>query len=189
MADWSEVYEDAGVLRDARGRVARYLTGYALLSGAALSLGPLGAVHAPEAGLWFALAAGALLAGGAVWLLLRLRHVQRLTWCLRLSVHRLVGIGQGHRAVTMRWSDVERVDVDASGLTIAGRAGKRICHLHVPAAFPAFAHLSHRVYAYAEAHGCLVCVDGQPWQHLDLNMVYPYLQQELTVAGVPGRRA
>ncbi len=181
MAFWYEVYDNQDVLLATRQRVGRLTTGYGIASIAVAAVAPLLIVHVPH-GPWIAVGvAGVLLAAGLV-VLQALRELRAVAWCVKLSFHHLLG-DFGRRRTTMPWTSVARVEVDDDGLVVVGSddngAPQR---LRIPSAFPRFAHLSHRVVEYAEAHHRPIFVDGRPWQHLDLYRIYPFLRDSVREA-------
>jgi|GEM_PF-982675 len=176
MSDWYEVFDDERVQQLTRLRVGRVST--AAVAALAVGLGalPLAVLYAAAP---LAVAAAILLGLGGVLAVLgrQMLRLRRVTWCLKVSVHRVVGYDYARRKTTMPWTEVERLDVDADGLLVVGapQAGRPGPVLRVPTLFPEFAALSHRLAEYAEAHGVPVCVDGRPWQLLDLHTIYPFL--------------
>ena len=176
MADWYEVFDNEQVQLDTRQRVAQLVVMVAV--GLALAVGsvPVMSYYLPSPLLAVGLG-GALLLGIAVWasqLFLRLRSV---VWCVKLSVHRIVGYDYARRKSTIPWTRVERIDLDPRGLVIAEAPhesipGRVLC---IPHLFPDYAALSHRVVEYAEAHGLPVCVNGRPWQFLDVPTLYSFM--------------
>lgn len=176
MAEWYEVFDNEQVQFETRKRVARLGGVLVVLTVATLALAPVLA-HMLDSALIAAGLAGGLLLGLVVWasrMFVRLRSVM---WCVKLSVHRVVGYDYARRKVVLPWTEVERVELDEDGLLIAGAPseGRPGRMLRIPFLFPDFAQLSHRVVEYAEAHGLPVCVDGRPWQFLDLPTVYPFM--------------
>lgn len=176
MADWYEVFDNEQVQLDTRRRVARLVA--ALATGLAL-----GAVSVPVLAFYLGSTLLALGLGGgvmlatAVWTSRAFLRLRSVVWCVKLSVHRIVGYDYARRKATIPWTRVERVELDRAGLVIAeapheGIPGRT---LRIPHLFPDFATLSHRVVEYAEAHGLPVCVDGRPWQFLDVEALYPFM--------------
>ena len=183
MSDWYEVFDNEHVQSDTRKRVAR-LVGFLIAAAvAAVAIVPL--FLAAQIPLLSAIGIAALGLGAVLGLasraFLRLRSV---VWCIKLSVHRVVGYDYARRKSVLSWTEVERIELDATGLVIAqrppeGRPGRV---LRIPYLFPDFAPLSHRVVEYAEAHGLPVCVNGRPWQLLDVSTLYPFMA-ECAIAG------
>ena len=178
MPDWYEVFDNEQVQLDTRKRVGRLAGLLVVGCGAVVGLAPLLA-------LWnvsLVLVAGlvALVLGSAFFLasraFLKLRSV---VWCVKLSVHRVVGYDYARRKTVLSWTEIERVELDRGGLMIvaAPRGNRPGRQLRVPHLFPDFADLSHRAVDYAEAHGLPVCVDGRPWQLLDVATLYPFMNE------------
>jgi hypothetical protein len=176
MPDWYEVYDDEQVQLRTRQRVGWLST--AAVAALAVGLGslPLAVLFAPAPILAAAAILGGILAALSVlgWQVNRLR---RVVWCLKLSVHRVVGYDYARRKTELPWPSVERVEVDGGGLLLVGvpppsgpTPALRVSHL-----FPDYPTLSHRVVEYAEAHGVPVCIEGRPWQLLDVRVLYPFL--------------
>ena len=191
MADWYEVFDNEQVQFDTRQRVARLVVVLAASLALVVGFVPVLAFYLPSTLLALGLGGGVLL-GVAVWasqVFLRLRSV---VWCVKLSVHRIVGYDYARRKSTIPWTRVERVDLDAQGLVLSEAPHEGIPGrvLRIPHLFPDYAALSHRVVEYAEAHGLPVCVNGRPWQFLDLPTIYPFMAAaEIagTAGSTPGR--
>jgi len=179
MSDWYEVYDNEEVQLRTRRRVSRIIIGVVIGIVFLLSTIPIimsvEAVPAAVVGLSVLLIVGVLAIASRE--LLRLR---RVVWCLKLSVHRVVGYDYARRKTVLPWVEVERIDVNPGGLMIVGRPakGRSGPMIQIPIAFPDYAQLSHRVVEYAEAHGVPVCVDGRPWQLLDLSTLYPFMADQ-----------
>ena len=168
MAEWFEVYNAKGVLRRARRRANRLVWIYALVSGALVAAAPVAALLLPTGGIYVAVGCAAVLLAHGVWLIARLRRLHGTLWRIDLSVHRALGFDTGRRSWALVWSDVHRVDVSRRGIELVGRTHGSWVRLRVPASFPQYVALAHRVVEYAEAHGRPVWVDGQPWQSIEL---------------------
>lgn len=179
MSDWYEVYDNEQVQQRTRKQVGRIVLGVIIgLSAMAVIL--------PLMLFQFGIPAAVIILVGLAVLVLvaaasrELLQLRRVTWCVKVSVHRIVGYDYARRKAVIPWPDVERVDVEPDGLLIVGRpTTSRPPVLQIPTLFPEFPHLSHRIVEYAEAHGIPICVDGRPWQLLDLSTLYPFM------AGLP----
>lgn len=186
MTYWYEVFDDEQVQLQTRLRVRRVVLGLAITLGMLAVLGPILVIGLPNQGLALGgLALAAVTAiGVASHLLIRL---QRVMWCVKLSVHRIVGFDYARRKIALPWCDVERIDVDREGLLVVGMPGPRGPGpvLRIPERYPEFSALSHRAVEYAEAHGVPICIDGRPWQLLDIAKLYPFLERP-TAAQRPG---
>ncbi|MEP0548496.1 MAG: hypothetical protein ABJF88_16285 [Rhodothermales bacterium] len=183
MSDWYEVFDNEQVQFDTRRRVARLVGVLVVVLGAIAGAIPLILLYVPFPFVALGLV-GLVVAGILAWASRAFLRLRSVVWCVKLSVHRVVGYDYARRKSVLPWTEVERVELDAAGLVIAqapaeGRPGRvfRIPHL-----FPDFPRLSHRVVEYAEAHGLPVCVDGRPWQLLDLSALYPFMA-ECAIAG------
>lgn len=176
MADWYEVFDNEQVQLDTRQRVARLVV--VLIAGLALAVGavPVLAFYLPSPLLAVGLG-GAVGLGVAVWASQAFLRLRSVVWCVKLSVHRVVGYDYARRKSTIPWSRVERIDITPGGLAIAEAPHEGIPGrvLRIPHLFPDYAALSHRVVEYAEAHGLPVCVNGRPWQFLDVPTLYPFM--------------
>ena len=179
MADWYEVFDYEEVLYATRQRVGRALTGFAAVAAGVVVAVPLVAPRLPN-GEWLAVVAAVLLLVAGLRLVRRMIALRSVVWCVKLSVHRVVGYDYGRRTLAFSWRQVERVELDGEGLRVIGtdEQGARRA-LRVPRLFPQFATLSHRAVDYAEAFDCPIYVDGQPWQLLDVHAVYPFLRDDL----------
>ncbi len=173
MADWYEVFDNEQVQLDTRRRVGRLAGAVVVGCGAVVGLTPLLALVLPSLALVAGLAL-ALLGGGLLWASRAFLRLRSVVWCVKLSVHRVVGYDYARRKTVLSWAEIERVELDRTSLLIvAAPTGTRPGRvLRVPHLFPDFARLSHRTVEYAEAHGLPVCVDGRPWQLLDLSALY-----------------
>lgn len=183
MSDWYEVFDNEQVQFDTRKRVARLVGTLVVVLGAIAGAIPLILLHTPFPLLGLGLA-GCGIVGVLVWASRAFLRLQSVVWCVKLSVHRVVGYDYARRKSVLSWTEVERIELDATGLVIAqrppeGRPGRV---LRIPYLFPDFAPLSHRVVEYAEAHGLPVCVNGRPWQLLDVSTLYPFMA-ECAIAG------
>lgn len=183
MSDWYEVFDNEQVQFDTRKRVARLVGTLVVVLGAIAGAIPLILLHTPFPLLGLGLAGCGIL-GVLVWASRAFLRLQSVVWCIKLSVHRVVGYDYARRKSVLPWTEVERIELDATGLVIAqipteGRPGRVF---RIPYLFPDFAPLSHRVVEYAEAHGLPVCVNGRPWQLLDVSTLYPFMA-ECAIAG------
>lgn len=178
MADWFEVYDNELVQLDTRKRVSRVFVRLVIGLVLAMGVAPL-----LQARFGSTLVTASLVSGAglgvvlwATWSFLRLRCV---VWCVKLSVHRIVGYDYARRKTVFEWTDVERIELDNEGLLIAEapRDGRPARVLRVPHLFPEFSDLSHRLAEHAEAHGLPICVEGRPWQLLDVRTLYPFMAQ------------
>ncbi len=183
MSDWYEVFDNEQVQYDTRKRVARLVGVLVVSLGAVVGLIPLILLYLPSPLVGLGLI-GLVAVGAFMWASRAFLRLRSVVWCVKLSVHRIVGYDYARRKSVLPWTEVERVELDAAGLLIAqapteGRPGRV---LRIPHLFPDFARLSHRVVEYAEAHGLPVCVNGRPWQFLDLSTLYPFMA-ECAIAG------
>lgn len=176
MADWYEVFDSEQVQFETRRRVARLVVVLAASLALALGLIPVLAFYLPSLLLALGLGGGLLL-GAVAWASRRFLRLRSVVWCVKLSVHRIVGYDYARRKAVLPWTRVERVELDAAGLLIAEAPHEGVPGrvLRIPHLFPDFAELSHRVAEYAEAHGLPVCVNGRPWQLLDVPTLYPFM--------------
>jgi len=189
MADWYEVFDNEQVQLDTRQRVGRLVV--ALVAGIALGAGSVPVLAFYLGSPWLALGVGgAALLGAAVAASRAFLRLRSVVWCVKLSVHRIVGYDYARRKATIPWTRVERIELDRGGLVIAEAPHEGIPGrvLRIPHLFPDFAALSHRVVEYAEAHGLPVCVNGRPWQFLDVAALYPFMA-DCEIAGSVDRSA
>ncbi len=188
MADWYEVFDNEQVQFDTRRRVGRLAGVLVVGCGAVVGLAPLLALWLPSPWLVAGLA-GVALAGMFAWASRSFLRLRSVVWCVKLSVHRVVGYDYARRKTVLPWTEVERVEVDGAGLSLvaAPKQGRPGCVLRVPHLFPDFARLSHRAVEYAEAHGLPICVHGRPWQLLDVATLYPFLNDPAAARSAPWR--
>ncbi len=173
---WYEVYDDERVRVLTRQGVGRLVVLAAVGLAGVVGLAPLLAFLLPSPPL----VAGGVIGLGAALLLIVSRQLlrrRRVVWRVELSVHRAVGYDYAQRRIELPWADVERVDVTDRAVRVAGRpSGRRPAPVFdVPVAFAGYTLLSHRLVEYAEAHGVPICVEGRPWQLMDLTTLYPSL--------------
>lgn len=174
MSTWSQVFDDDRVLEEARARVRRCVTVFALSSGLLVSLAPLSTLSSNLDATTIALVCGALLSVSAGVVMVVLGREYRRLWRIELSVGRFVGYDAAGRRSALPWSRVQRVDVTRAGLTVAGRdSSDSPVRLSVNMEMPRFTVLAHRAVEYAEAHGRTVCIDGTPLDDLDLAELLP----------------
>lgn len=102
----------------------------------------------------------------------RLSRLRRVMWCVKISDRRVVGYDYARHRTTLDWLQVERVALTRHGLVLAG-PGRRA--IEVPALFPDYPALAHRVVQHAEFYDVPVFVDGRPWQALDVYAQFPEL--------------
>jgi hypothetical protein len=174
-ADWYEVYDHEGVQLLTRQRVGWLLAAAVAVLLIAIVSVPVALQYAPVPLALLAVAAGFFVA--IALLSRRLLRLRRVVWCVKLSVHRIVGYDYARRKLMLPWPSVERVEVDAEGLLVVGPPGGPggPVVLRIPHLFADYPRLSHRVVEYAEAHGVPVCVEGRPWQLVDLSTLYPFM--------------
>jgi hypothetical protein len=111
---------------------------------------------------------------GCVWIVSwRLRRLRRAVWCVKIGAADVVGYDYARRPIALPWHEVERVDVTDDGLVVVASP---YCFFEVPARFPQYAALSHRLVWTAERQGVAVHLDGVPWERLDVYRLYPFLQ-------------
>jgi hypothetical protein len=178
MSDWYEVFDNEEVQQATRKRVGRAILTVALGLVATVTLIPLLLVQSSTP----AIAISAVFGGLALLLTLvsrRMLLLRRVVWCIKLSVHRVVGYDYARRKTVLTWPEIERVDVSLNGLEVVGRPsdGRPATIIHIPTLFTDYPRLSHRLVEYAEAHGVPICVEGRPWQLLDLPTLYPFMQE------------
>jgi len=182
MAEWYEVFDHVAVLRTMRARVGRLATLAVFGTAPLVVLVPAVFYLVPGA----AVAAAVALVGmtlAALYVARELGALRGVVWCVELSARRLAGYDYRRRRVSLRWPAVERVEIDAAGLVIAGRDERGESHrLRIPASFPDFSRLSHRLVEYAEAYGRPLYVDGRPWASVDVYRLYPFLRATRGVA-------
>jgi len=176
MADWYEVFDNEQVQFDSRKRVGRLAGALVVGFGVVVILTPLLLLWLSSLLLVTGIVS-TLLVAMVVWASYAFLRFRSVVWCVKLSVHRVVGYDYARRRTILSWADIERIELDSDSLSIVaspkdGRPGRV---LRVPHVFPDFAHLSHRAVEYAEAHGLPVCIEGRPWQLLDVATLYPFL--------------
>lgn len=176
MSSWYEVYDNVEVQYVTRRQVAK-LTGVAIAAGtltvASFLLAqsfqvPLAITFGLVLALWAAF-------GG--WSARRLRQLRRVVWCIKVSDREVVGYDYARRKLRLDWTDVARVELNDSGLVVAG---PDVHSLEVPHLFPDFPSLSHRIVHYAEFYDVPVYVGDQPWQQVDVYDLFPFLQEDST---------
>ncbi len=174
MSSGYEVSAADAVQYEPRRRI-RQLGGYALAA-LVLRVGALGLMHAgtlsaPVVGLGLA----AVWSGTGAVILCRLRRLRHVMWCIKIGPAGVMGYDYARRPVTLPWSRIRRVNLSDDGLRIVRSAD---CYLDVPARFPAFVDLSHRLVARAEARGVPIWIDGAPYEALDVYAHFPFLTDD-----------
>jgi hypothetical protein len=177
MANWYEVYESDAVLREVRQRVTRLLvfgTPGALL---ASLLAAIFLTQTPPAWIPASAVMGLAVGGGIAFL--RLWHgTRQAVWCVKLSDRAVEGYNYARVRTRIDWTKVSRVSLTERSILVESHPGPSIEILDL---FPDFSALGHRVVEYAEFFGIPVCVDGKPWEEMDLNSVYPFLARDKAV--------
>lgn len=174
---WYEVFDDERVQLRVRRRAARQVLGLVV---ALAALGCAGVLLASAWSSWFAPLGLVGLLGLAVVAMAAtsLARLRGVVWCVKLAEDHIVGYDHARRRVAMEWTDVELVDITDGALIVLGRpSGARVPSLHVPTHFADFSALSHRITRYAERHAVPICVEGRPWQLLDVKQLFPFLEQ------------
>lgn len=182
---WYEVFDDEQVQLRVRRRAAHQVMG---LLAALSAFGCGGVILAELWGSWLTALgfAGLLALVAVVGTAASLARLRGIVWCVKLTSDHVVGYDYARRRVALDWDEVEMVDLAGRALRIVGRpTGPHVPSLLVPDSFAAFAALSHRVIRHAEDHAVPVCVDGRPWQLLDVGALYPFLQPCLAPADAP----
>lgn len=179
MAEWFQVFSDTAALHDARRGTHRVVVVYTATSVALLVCAVGLGVAQPEIAGAAALLGGLGLTACALVTLRRLGAHQNRVWRVDLSVHQAIGHTAGGQHRALAWSTLDRVDVGSRGLTLLGldAHGRRV-RIDVAATMPDFAVLSHRAVEYAEVFRRPVCVDGLPWESLDLTTLYPSIRAD-----------
>lgn len=177
MAEWFQVYADESARVRARGEARRVAAVFAALSGALMAAALAATLLWPGHATVLAVGCGGGLTFSAAYVMHRLGRLHARVWRVDLSARRLVAHDAGGHHTSLSWAALDQVDVCDEGLVLSGRAadGLRV-RLHVAGTLPEFAALSHRTVEYAEAFRRPVCVDGKPWEALDLDAIYPSLR-------------
>ena len=184
MSNWYEVFDNEEVQRHARKQATHLTAAVAttvVMTLFGMALGSEGFVPLPLVG-------GVLVVTWLVavrWMANRMRKLRRLVWCVKLSEERVVGYDYTRRKAVMDWSRVQRVELTDDGLLLIG---PDLFAFEIPHLFPDFAELSHRVVHYAEMNVVPVFIDGQPWQDLDVFLLFPFLADDLS-SDAPGTAA
>ncbi len=134
----------------------------------ALLLTQAGTVAAPVAGGVVCLA----WVGTVWWTARERRRLRRVMWCVKLSREGVEGYDYARRRLHLPWEQVRRVELVSGGLHVVGPAP---CSMHVPALFPEYVELGHQVAAHAEARAIPICIDGRPYEQMDLYGAFPDL--------------
>ncbi|MEM1115582.1 MAG: hypothetical protein AAF845_05265 [Bacteroidota bacterium] len=177
MAEWFQVYSDDAVLNGARRDARRIAIGFAVASGVLVASAPVVGVLWPGHASLIAAISLVVLTFCALATIGCLGACHRRVWRVDLSVRQAVGHDAGGRRLALPWTALDRVDVGDDALTLTGRSEDgRAVRIDVPASMPDFAALSHRAVEYAEAFRRPICVDGRPWEALDLTVLYPSIR-------------
>jgi hypothetical protein len=169
-----EVYDDGAIQYNIRRQAARlYGVFTAMLAASAAVAAMIGAGVLPAGPVLVGL--GVTWAAVGAFAVIHRRRLRSVAWCIKLSAERIVGFDYQRRRTSLAWNEVDRVDVREGYIAVKGLVDGQIS---IPSTFPAFAAISHRVTELAEGNGCVVCVDGRPWQELDVYAAYPFLMDE-----------
>lgn len=171
MQSWYEVFDNVQVQLMTRRQAAKLTALAAAAVGLSVSL-----LLLPQlAAVPFSLVVVVVLAGWVatfVWCARRYRRLRCVVWCVKLSDREIVGYDFARRKTRVDWLDVERVELEKTGLQVVGPDPFRLEISHV---FPDFAQLSHRIIHYADFYDIPIHVDGGPWQLLDVYDLFPFL--------------
>ncbi|GAB5521584.1 MAG: hypothetical protein RhofKO_38350 [Rhodothermales bacterium] len=170
MTMWYEVFDNEQVQYVTRRQVAGLMASLAVsvaLSGALLVWA---AAYVSLLLLLPVLAATWAVLGWAVmqWL----QRMRRVMWCIKLSDRCIAGYDYARRQTRLDWTKVDRVVFAKHGLIVEADNGQSLQVSHL---FPDYAAISHRVMEYAEFYELPLFVNGQPWQHLSVYHLYPFL--------------
>ena len=178
-----ETYDDARTLMNVRARMRDVLLTFGVVSCGTIILAPFLAIWTGEA-TWVPLAAALWLSLSAGLCIRRLTQLRRCTWRVAVSCRHVIVIDVGLRQRTVAWGALERIEVDPDGLTLVARGmGDEEVRLHILGRFASYVDLAHRLVALAERRRLAVWIDGLPWQHLDVDRLFPTLRADL--AGEP----
>ncbi|MEM6648519.1 MAG: hypothetical protein AAF730_19935 [Bacteroidota bacterium] len=170
MNTWYEVFDNEQVQYVTRQQVGGLMIG--LAASAALS-GALVVWAQTYVSLWLLLPLLAVTWAGLGWGVFRwLQRMRRVMWCIKLSDRCIAGYDYARRKTRLDWTKVDRVVFAKRGLVVETDGGP--C-LEVSHLFPDYAAISHRVIEYAEFYELPLFVNGQPWQHLSVYQLYPFL--------------
>lgn len=153
-------------------RQALRLSGLAAATAAGTLLAVLlayaGTVSAPLAGVAVCLS----WVGTVWWTARQRRRLRRVVWCVKLSREGAEGYDYARRRVRLRWEQVRRVELASGGLRLVGPPP---CFMHVPALFPDYVELGHQVADHAEGRAIPICIDGRPYEQMDVYGAFPDL--------------
>jgi hypothetical protein len=118
--------------------------------------------------------------GFSEWVQLRngRKRLRGLVWSLQLSPHCLVGYNYLQRKIVLPWKDIDRVALNAQGLTIQG---PDTVLFEIPSSYPEFPTLSHRIVTYADTYEVPIFIDGMPWQQISVYRLFPFLERDLSI--------
>lgn len=150
-------------------RLIRLAAATAALTLLLVFLADAGAVAAPVAGVLVCLAWVATVG----WTARERRRLRQVVWCLKLSGEGVEGYDYARRRLRLRWEQVRRVELVSGGLRVVG---PRPCALDVPMLFPEYVELGHQVAAHAEGRAIPLCIDGRPYEQMDLYSAFPDLR-------------
>ena len=105
------------------------------------------------------------------WTRRRLKQLRHVAWCVKISDGEVIGYDYARRRTSLPWSNVECVGLTESSLQLTGQAN----WFEVPDQFDDFPSLSHDLTQLAEDKGIPIQIEGQPWQHVDVYALYPFL--------------
>ena len=122
--------------------------------------------------MWGAgLALVGLWSGTLWWTWRQLNQLRHVAWCVKISGDEVIGYDYARRRTPLSWSDVQGIDLTEESLRIMGQES----WFEVPDQFDDFPSLSHDLTRLAEDKGIPIQIEGQPWQHMDVYALYPFL--------------
>lgn len=169
MSAWSQVFDDGTVLLEARRHARRLLIGFALVSGALVSLAPLVTVWGRAHAGVVVLACGALLSASAAVVLVRLARIHR-RWCrFEISTMGIAATDTAGRRTALLWRTASGVDLSDDGLRVVSvDLDGRPVVIEARQAMAGFDALARRALDCAHAYRLPLTLDGCPVDELSL---------------------
>jgi hypothetical protein len=174
--DYCEVYDDGAIQFSIRKQAARLysiITALVAVTAIAVALVVSGLVPFAPALVTVAIAWIAVVTAATA----RQKRLRQVAWCVKLTAESITGFDYERRRRSMDWNEVDRVDIRDDGLHVVNCQGDALC---IPASFPEFHLLSHRIVRIAEEHAARLCINEKPWQEIDVYAIYPFLMEQAT---------
>lgn len=167
MAAWFEVFDNDVVLERTRKEINGLYASLAVAVILPITLLPLFLTN--QEVLW-ALFVGGFAIFGVYELLQLIAERRQIVWCIKLSDHQIIGYDYARTKRVMDWTQMDHIELTDVSLIVRPQTGPAF---EIPHLYPDFATLSHRIIEYADLYHIPICINGAPWEDIDLRSIYP----------------